>query len=164
MSYHGRIALRSDLRPGDIGEIVRLHGVLYAREHGFDPTFEAYVAEPLARFAIAQSPRERIWIAERKGEILGCVAVVAATPDVAQLRWFLVQPSARGQGIGTKLLAGAVAFARERGYRSILLWTVGALAAAASLYQAAGFAKVEEKPGRQWGVHVVEERYELRLA
>ncbi|MFI5402399.1 MAG: GNAT family N-acetyltransferase [Planctomycetota bacterium] len=155
--------LRTDLRPGDLGEIVRLHGVLYAREHGFDPTFEAYVAEPLARFAIAASPRERLWIAERDRVIVGCVAIVAASPEVAQLRWFLVDPVARGSGLGTRLLDEAVAFSRGCGYRSIVLWTVRALAAAAHLYRAKGFSKVEEKPGRQWGVDVVEEKYELRL-
>lgn len=155
--------LRTDLRPGDIGEIVRLHGVLYAREYGFDPTFEAYVAEPLARFAISASPRERLWIAERQGAIAGCVAIVAVPPQVAQLRWFLVDPSARGSGLGTRLLDEAIAFSRACGYGSIVLWTVGALAAAAHLYRAKGFAKTEERPGHQWGVDVVEEKYEMRL-
>lgn len=156
-------AVRISLRPGDIGEIVRLHGTIYAREHGFDPTFEAYVAEPLARFAIAASPRERIWIAERGGRIVGCVAIVAASNDVAQLRWFLVDPAARGQGLGTRLLDEAVAFSRASGYRSVILWTVRALAAAARLYAAKGFRRTVEKPGRLWGADVVEEEYELRL-
>jgi len=157
------VALRTGLRPGDIGEIVRLHGVLYAREYGFDPTFEAYVAEPLARFAIAASPRERLWIAERGGAIVGCVAIVAASPQTAQLRWFLVDPAARGLGLGTRLLDEAIAFSRGCGYRSIVLWTVRALSAAARIYRAKGFSRTEEKPGRQWGVDVVEEKYELRL-
>jgi len=156
--------VRTNLRPGDIGEIVRLHGVLYAREHGFDATFEAYVAEPLARFAIAASPRERLWIAERKGAIVGSVAIVAASPDVAQLRWFLVDPKARGQGLGKRLLDEAIAFSRANGYRSLVLWTVSGLGAAARLYGALGFVRIEEKPGRPWGVDVVEEKYELRLA
>jgi len=158
------IAIRTDLRPGDIGEIVRLHGVLYAREHGFDPTFEAYVAEPLARFAIATSPRERIWIAERQGAIVGCVAIVAASSDTAQLRWFLVDPGARGRGLGGRLLDDAIAFSRARGYRSIVLWTVAALTAASRLYAARGFRRTEVKPGRRWGVDVVEEKYEILLA
>jgi GNAT superfamily N-acetyltransferase len=155
--------LRTDLEPGDIGEIVRLHGVVYAKEHGFDHTFEAYVAEPLARLALAASPRERLWIAERDRVIVGCVAIVAASHKVAQLRWFLVDPAARGLGLGTRLLDEAIAFSRASGYRSVLLWTVSALAAAAHLYRARGFSKTEEKPGRQWGVDVVEETYELRL-
>jgi N-acetylglutamate synthase-like GNAT family acetyltransferase len=157
------VSVRTEARPGDIGEIVRLHGVVYAKEHGFDATFEAYVAEPLARFAIAASPRERLWIAERDGRIVGCVAIVAASAQVAQLRWFLVDPAARGSGLGTRLLDETIAFSRASGYRSIVLWTVSALAAAARLYRARGFARTEHKPGRPWGVDVVEEKYELPL-
>lgn len=167
------MTVRTTLEPGDLGSIVHLHGVLYARECGFDPTFEAYVAGPLSEFVRTASPRERLWIAERVGQdskpaerdgrIVGCVAIVAASPEVAQVRWFLVDPAARGAGLGRRLLDAAVAFARESGYASIILWTVSALTAAAHLYQAAGFRKVEEKPGRMWGVDVVEEKYELPL-
>jgi N-acetylglutamate synthase-like GNAT family acetyltransferase len=146
-----------------VGGIVALHGILYAREYGFDPTFEAYVAAPLAAFVRAASPRERLWIAERDGRLVGCVAVVAASPDTAQLRWFLVDPSARGAGLGRRLLGEAVAFAGGCGYKALILWTVSALTAAAHLYRAAGFRKVEAKPGRMWGVDVVEEKYELAL-
>ncbi len=156
--------LRTDLKPGDIGAIVQMHGVLYAREYGFDHTFEAYVAGPLAEFACSASPQERLWIAERDGRIIGCIAIVAASPQTAQLRWFLVEPSARGTGLGKRLLHEAVAFCRDCDYQSIVLWTVSALTAAAHLYRSAGFKKVEEKPGRMWGVDVVEEKYELRLS
>ena len=159
----GLVAIRTTLRPGDVGEIVRLHGVLYAREHGFDATFEAYVAGPLAAFVIAGSPRERIWIAEREGRVVGCIAIVAASDEVAQLRWYLVDPSARGLGLGTMLLSEAISFSRAQGYRSIILWTVSALEAAARLYRAAGFRLGEEKPGRHWSVDVVEQEYELVL-
>jgi GNAT superfamily N-acetyltransferase len=155
--------VRSDLRPGDLGAIVQLHGLLYAQEYGFDPTFEAYVAGPMAEFVNAGSPRERLWIAEKDQRIVGCIAIVAASVEVAQLRWFLVDPSARGMGLGRKLLDEAVHFAKECGYHSIILWTVSALTAAAHLYRAVGFRKVEEKPGRTWGVDVVEERYELTI-
>ncbi len=157
------VTLRTNLEPGDLGAIVHLHGTLYAREYGFDPTFEAYVAGPLAEFVRAGSDRERLWIAERDGRLVGCVAITAAAPEMAQLRWFLVDPSARGAGRGKRLLNEAVAFSRERGYRTIILWTVSALTAAAHLYRSAGFRKVEEKPGRMWGVDVVEEKYELGL-
>jgi ribosomal protein S18 acetylase RimI-like enzyme len=156
--------LRTVLRPGDLGAIVHLHGVVYAREYGFDPTFEAYVAGPLAGFVRAGSDRERIWIAERAGRLAGSVAIVAATPATAQLRWFLVDPAARGAGLGRRLLDLAIDFSRGCGYSAITLWTVSALAAAAHLYRAAGFRKVEEKPGRMWGVAVEEERYELDLS
>lgn len=157
-------SVRSDLRSGDLGTIVQLHGALYAREYGFDPSFEAYVAGPLSEMALRGSSRERLWIAERDGAFLGCVAVVDAGSDVAQLRWYLVVPDARGLGIGRRLLEEAVAFAREEGYVSIHLWTVSALEAAAHLYRAAGFVKVEEVPGSPWGVPVVEERYVLHFA
>src|SRR6266511_5451915 len=96
------VTIRTTLHPGDVGTIVYLHGVLYAREYGFDPTFEAYVAGPLAEFVRSGSARERLWIAERDGRIVGCVAIVASGPETAQLRWYLVDPSARGAGLGRK--------------------------------------------------------------
>ncbi len=157
------ITCRTDLRPGDIGAIVRFHGLVYAREHGFDHTFEAYVAKPLAEFACSASDRERIWIAERGGQLVGCIAIVAAAPAVAQLRWFLVDPSARGLGLGRRLINDALAFCRDCKYQSVILWTVTALTTAAHLYRSVGFRKVEEKPGRLWGVDVIEERYECVL-
>jgi uncharacterized protein YndB with AHSA1/START domain/N-acetylglutamate synthase-like GNAT family acetyltransferase len=153
--------LRTELHPGDLGAVVALHGILYAREHGFDPTFEAYVAEPLGAFALRSSPRERLWLAELDGRLVGCVAIVAASETVAQLRWFVVAPAARGAGLGRRLLGEAVAFARASGYASVTLWTVGALDAAARLYRALGFERVEAVPGRRWGADVTEERYEL---
>lgn len=156
------VALRRDLRPGDLGAIVRLHGTVYARECGFDTTFEAYVAGPLAEFALRRSGRERLWIAERAGGLAGCIAVVAAGAD-AQLRWFLVEPAARGAGLGRRLLGEAVGFAAGAGYGVMFLWTVGALTAAARLYRSFGFELAEERPGRRWGVEVVEQRYVLRL-
>jgi len=112
----------------------------------------------------AASPRERLWIAERAGRIVGCVAIVAASATTAQLRWFLVDPDARGAGLGRRLLDEAIAFSRASGYRTIILWTVRALEAAARLYRAAAFRMVEERPPeRLWGVDVIEERYELEL-
>ena len=160
----GPVIIRTTLNPGDMGSVVRLHGVLYAREYGFDHTFEAYVAAPLAKLVQSPQPNERIWLAERNGALVGCVAIVASTPDVAQLRWFLVDPDCRGAGIGKRLLFEAVEFCRARGYRSVILWTVSGLPAAAHLYRAAGFAKVEEKPpATLWGVRVTEERHELAL-
>jgi GNAT superfamily N-acetyltransferase len=157
------ITLRTELRPGDLGLIVHLHGVTYARERGFDPTFEAYVAGPLADFVRSHSSRERLWLAEQEGRLVGCIAIVAADPQTAQLRWFLVDPAARGGGLGQRLLHEAVSFSRACGYARIILWTESALTVAARLYQAIGFRKTQEKPGRLWGVDLVEEKYELRL-
>jgi N-acetylglutamate synthase-like GNAT family acetyltransferase len=159
----GGITLRTTLRSGDLGTIVYLHGVLYARESGFDPTFEAYVAGPLAEFVRSASDRERLWIAERDGQIIGCVAIVAVAAEIAQLRWFLVDPSARGQGLGKLLLRQAILFCKDCGYKSVVLWTESSLETAAHLYQSVGFRRVEEKPGRMWGRKVVEEKYQLDL-
>lgn len=154
--------LRHDLRPGDLGSIVRLHGEVYAREYGFDLTFEAYVAGPLADFVLHPTDRGRLWLAEASGRLVGCIAIVPAGAE-AQLRWFLVEPRARGKGLGKRLIREAVAFARRQGYPTIFLWTVSALTAAAHLYVSAGFQRVEEKPGRRWGIKVVEEKYVFRL-
>ncbi len=157
------VQVRHDLRPGDIGAVVSMHGLIYAREHGFDATFEAYVAGPLAEFVMARRSRDRIWLAERNGKLVGSVAIVEAAARNAQLRWFLVDPQARGTGLGRRLLADAVTFSKGSGYESLFLWTVNALAAAARLYREAGFVKTEARPGRMWGVNVVEERYEIRF-
>ncbi len=156
-------SIRQELRPGDLGAIVRLHGLVYAREHGFDATFEAYVAGPLAEFVRSPSPRNRLWMVERNGELVGCVAIVGVSEAAAQLRWYLVDPSARGQGLGRWLLQEAVQFARGCGYGSLFLWTVSSLTVAARLYQAVGFRRVEQRPGQCWGVDVVEENYVLNL-
>ena len=157
------ILVRTDVRPGDLGAVVGLHGRLYATEYGFDETFEAYVAGPLADMVLRRSPRERIWLAERGHAIVGSVAIVAAADDVAQLRWFVVDPSARGAGLGRTLIDRAIGFAAQAGYRSIVLQTVGALTAAAHLYVRAGFRRVDAQSHRLWGVDVVEERYERAL-
>jgi len=155
--------MRTGLQPGDLGAIVSMHGRLYADEYGFDTTFEPYVAEPLSAFARRASPRERVWIEHDGERLAGCVAIVEAAGDVAQLRWFLVHPSARGRGLGRRLLSAAVAFSRDEGYARIVLWTVGGLAASRRLYAEAGFVCVESSPARFWGVDLVEEKHELAL-
>jgi N-acetylglutamate synthase-like GNAT family acetyltransferase len=156
------VRTRNEIVPGDLGMIVHLHGTIYASQYGFDPTFEAYVAGPIADFILAQSDRERLWIAECHGQLVGCVAIVAAGRD-AQLRWFLVHPEARGKGLGRHLLKQALDFCRACGYPSVFLWTVSVLTSAAKLYGAVGFHKVEENPGRRWGMEVIEEKYVLSL-
>jgi GNAT superfamily N-acetyltransferase len=157
------VTIRTTLRPGDLGMVVYLHGILHGKDEGFDATFEAYVAGPLAEFVHRASPRERLWIAEHNGRVVGCIAIVAASDDVAQLRWFLLDPSVRGMGLGKRLLNEAVAFTQTCGYRKVILWTVRTLVVAAHLYRAAGFHMVEEKPGHMWGVDVIEEKYEMDL-
>lgn len=158
------IALRTDLRPGDIGHIVERHGTLYARERGWDHTFEAYVARPLAEFALSyDAERERIWLAESAGRVVGSIAIVDAGGDDAQLRWFLVEPECRGMGVGTRLIDEALAFCRATGRRRVFLWTVRGLEAAAHLYARAGFRVTESLPGEPWGAAVVEQRWDLEL-
>lgn len=157
------VSIRHDLRPGDIGYITYLHGVLYAREQGWDNTFEAYVAGPLSEFARSSSLSQRIWIAEKENKIVGTVAVVEHSSSEAQLRWLLVDPSVRGTGLGKRLMAEAIAFCREQGYRCIFLWTVSALEPASNLYRSFGFAKTEEETHPMWGTVVTEERYDLQL-
>jgi len=158
------VHLRSDLKPGDIGTIVHLHGVVYAQERHWDSTFEGYVAEGLARFALSHDPRDdRLWVAEANGGIVGSIGVVEHSASEAQLRWFLVHPAWRGRGLGRRLLNKALEFCRERRFGSVFLWTTSDLDAAAHLYQQAGFRKTEEKTYRAWGQTVTEERYDMSL-
>lgn len=159
------IHIRSELRTGDIGSLIRLHGELYAREQGWDWRFEAFAARTFGRLAERWDPsRERIWIAEHSGEIVGCVAILAVDDGVAQLRWFLVAPSVRGQGLGRRLVDDALTFCRSAGYSHIFLWTTASLAAAAHLYRSRGFTLTHQQTVEQWGGVVTEERYDLDLA
>lgn len=158
------VKIRHDLRPGDLGLLIHLHGVLYAREYEYDRTFEAYVAEGIADFVRSFDPdRDRIWLAEAKGRFVGCVAVVHRSGRVAQLRWLLVHPDNRGQGIGRRLLKDALRFCKARKYRAVFLWTTSELAGAAHLYTSFGFRKTEKRPHRVWGKKLTEERYDLLL-
>jgi GNAT superfamily N-acetyltransferase len=157
------VTVRTELQPGDLGAVVSLHGVVHARELGFGPTFEAYVAPPLAEFVLRGAVRERLWLAERNGRLVGCIAVVEASTKMAQIRWFLVDATARGRGLGKRLLHAALEFSRERGYESAMLWTVEGLKTAAHLYTSAGFLLVEQKASSMGGVDVVEQRYEIRV-
>lgn len=154
-------SLRNDLRPGDIGEVIHLHGLLYSAECGWNCTLEAYVAEALADFVLKPNPRSRIWLVEHRSRVAGSIAIVEATPDSAQLRWFLVDPALRGTGVGKRLLDEALAFASREGYRSVFLWTVGGLEAARKRYDAAGFILTEEASHQRWGARVTEQRFEL---
>jgi N-acetylglutamate synthase-like GNAT family acetyltransferase len=157
------VNIRNYLKPGDIGYLTYLHGVLYAQEYGWDHTFEAYVAGPLAEFAKARNDRERIWIVEKDANIAGSIAIVEANKEEAQLRWLLLHPNLRGRGIGRMLVEEAISFSKERDYSSVYLWTVSGLAAAGELYKMAGFQLIEENRHEVWGSIVTEQRYEKRL-
>jgi N-acetylglutamate synthase-like GNAT family acetyltransferase len=152
-------------QPGDMGWVVHRHGVLYSQEYGYDEQFEALVAEIAANFIQHFDPkRERCWIAEKDGEIAGSVFLVKKSKTVAKLRLLLVEPSARGLGIGNRLVEECVRFARQVGYKKIVLWTQSELPAARHIYQKAGFRLMQQKKHRSWGREdLVSEIWELKL-
>lgn len=153
--------LRYDLRPGDLGALVSMHGTVYARECGFDTSFEAQVARLLGEFVHARTDFDRLWIAEWEGRRVGSIAIVSLSEKDAQLCWFLVDPSTRSMGLGRRLLHEAVLFCRRCRYEYVFLRNVRVLTVASRLFQSVGFEKVEERPSQRWGADVVEEWYVL---
>lgn len=151
-------------QPGDIGWIIHRHGVLYAQEYGWDETFEALVAEVAAAFIKNfDAKRERCWIAEKDGEIVGSAFLVRNSATVAKIRLVYVEPKARGLGIATRLTAECERFARQAGYRKITLWTNSILLAARHVYAKAGFRLVHSEPHRSFGHDLVGETWEKVL-
>jgi len=151
-------------RPGDMGWVVQSHGALYASEYGFDSSFEALVAEIVAKFLTSfDASRERCWIAELDGAAVGSVFLVKQTDNVAKLRLLLVDPAGRGQRLGQRLVGECVAFAKACGYRRMTLWTQSILVAARKIYQDAGFVLVATEPHRSFGQSLVGETWEREL-
>ncbi|HEY2137602.1 MAG TPA: helix-turn-helix domain-containing GNAT family N-acetyltransferase [Xanthobacteraceae bacterium] len=150
--------------PGDLGWVVARHAALYAQEQGWGMRFEGLVAEIVAQFAKTyDGDRERCWIAEIDGEAVGSVFVAKDSEEVARLRLLLVEPPARGHGVGARLVDECLRFARATGYRKMTLWTHSVLVAARRIYERAGFERVAVAPHAEFGVEVVGETWERAL-
>ncbi len=151
-------------RPGDLGWVVARHAELYAREYGWAEEFEGLCAQIVADFAAKYDPkRERCWIAEMDGRNVGSVFLVKDSETVARLRLLLVDPVARGRGLGTRLTDECIRFARKLGYRSVTLWTHQVLTAARHVYERAGFRLTSSERRRSFGTDVVSEHWDLAL-
>jgi DNA-binding MarR family transcriptional regulator/GNAT superfamily N-acetyltransferase len=157
--------LLRDPEPGDMGWVTYRHGVIYAQEYGWDATFEALVAQIVSDYISNLNPaRERCWIAEMDGEIVGSVFVVQASQETAKLRLLLVEAKARGLGLGTRLVEECIRFARRSGYKKLTLWTNSVLVAARHIYQKTGFKIVDQEEHHSFGKDLVSETWELDLA
>jgi GNAT superfamily N-acetyltransferase len=155
-----RVSIRPLGAPGDLGWVVQRHGEVYAAEFGWDTSFEALVARIVGDYAAAHDPlREAAWVAEVDGERAGCVFCVAADEATAKLRILLVDPRARGLGVGGRLVSTCVDFAAGAGYRRLTLWTNDVLVAARRIYAAQGFELVDRDPHHSFGVDLVGETW-----
>jgi DNA-binding MarR family transcriptional regulator/GNAT superfamily N-acetyltransferase len=151
-------------RPGDMGWVVQRHGALYAAEHGFDETFEAYVAQIVAQYMERAVDRERAWIADVAGEPAGSIFCMREDDETAKLRLLLVEPDARGMGVGARLVEQCVRFAEQAGYASMTLWTQSILEDAQRLYARAGFTVTGSKPHRSFGRDLVDQTWTRPLS
>lgn len=160
-----RVVIRDELKPGDLGWVIGRHGALYASEYDWTIEFEVLVAGIATAFFAAHDPaREHGWYAELEGRTVGCVFLVRVDDRVAKLRMLIVEPEARGFGIGRALIATCLAFARAAGYETVTLWTKSTLLPARKLYVDFGFELVESTPNTEFGHTANDETWILRLA
>ncbi len=158
------IKIRHDFYPGDIGYLIHLHGIIYARDCGYNYQFEGYVAQTFHEFTEHYNPeKDRLWLAELDGEIVGSIAIVGHSKNEAQLRWFLIHPSARRIGLGKNLLEEALGFCREQNFSHVFLLTTSDQQTAIKMYTHAGFKKTTESPVQVWGKRMIDLRYELTI-
>lgn len=154
-----------DPEPGDFGWVVHRHGALYGNEHGYDSQFEALVAEVVSKFIREFKPGlEKCWIAEVDGQKAGSIFLVQDSPGVAKLRLLLVEPMARGQGVGKLLVDTCIQFARQAGYQKLILWTESELETARHIYERAGFEKVSQETHDLFGKPQIGETWALDLS
>jgi len=157
------VKIRTELKPGDIGYIIYLHGHLYKKENNYGIDFETYVASGLAEFCTHYDPRkDRVWVCEHENRIVGFLLLMHRG-EAAQLRYFIIEPHYRSIGLGNKLMQLYISFLKECDYSSSYLWTTNELPASAHLYKKFGFRLTEEKPSNAFGKAVMEQRYELIL-
>lgn len=158
------ISIRTELEPGDLGFVIYRHGTLYARENDYGIAFEAYVARGLAEFYHAYDPaKDRVWVCETGGEIVGFLLLMHRPDEAAQLRYFYLEPEVRGIGLGGFLMRLFMDFLKAKGYKSAYLWTTDEQTAAAALYERHGFRLTQEKESNAFGKKLIEQRFELNF-
>ncbi|AET68406.1 transcriptional regulator [Desulfosporosinus orientis DSM 765] len=161
---NNKFTLRSDLQPGDVGQLIHLHGRIYADECGYNHFFEGYVCKTFYNFFENYSPnKDRFWFAELNGEMIGAIAIVGHSAEKAQLRWFILRPEYRGVGIGQKMLKEALQYSREKGYKTLFLENTEDQQKAIKMYTKAGFRKVSAHENHAWGKDLIEQTFELNL-
>lgn len=157
-------SIREELIPGDLGYLAYLHAKIYHKECGYDLEFEGYVCKTFYEFTNRYSPeRDRFFIAEKDGEMIGNIAILGHTQEEAQLRWFLISPECRGFGLGQILFQKAMEFCREKGYEKVWLLTTSDQEKATAMYTREGFEQVSEEAISMWGRELVEKRLELHV-
>ncbi len=157
------VAIQTNVQLGDIGALVSLHGSLLCDAYGLDTSFEADVAAGLGTFVKSRSSREVLWIVKREENVMGSLGVYRYNDHEAELRWFLLHPDLRCQGLGSRLLSDAIDFCRSHNYRSVHVWTALRFAEAEQLYRRRGFRLTEQYINRKWGASVTEQRFDLIL-